>query len=57
MYGLTAILLFFRAAKDKQKASKAQKKAAMAPPKAAKAPKTKAARLSQKMKPQVGGKR
>ncbi|EFX66272.1 60S ribosomal protein L24-like [Daphnia pulex] len=46
-----------KAAKEKQKASKAQKKAAMAPPKAAKAPKTKAARPSQKMKPQVGGKR
>ncbi|KAI9554742.1 hypothetical protein GHT06_020018 [Daphnia sinensis] len=46
-----------KAAKEKQKASKAQKKAAMAPPKAAKAPKTKAARPSQKVKPQVGGKR
>ncbi|XP_057380746.1 large ribosomal subunit protein eL24-like [Daphnia carinata] len=46
-----------KAAKEKTKAAKAQKKAAMAPPKAAKAPKTKAARPSQKVKPQVGGKR
>ncbi|KAJ0178767.1 hypothetical protein K1T71_005542 [Dendrolimus kikuchii] len=46
-----------KAAKEQKKSTKAAKKATAPPPKAKAQPKTKAAKVSQKSAPRVGGKR